>query len=574
MLVDWDAPIVMGDGVELRADVFLPDDGETHPVIMSLGPYAKGLAFQEGFAPMWRTLEAEHPDAVAGSSNRYQNWETADPEKWVPDGYVVIRVDSRGAGRSPGYLDILSPRETQDYYDCIEWAAAQPWSNGRVGLLGISYYAVNQWQVAALRPPHLAAICPWEGATDFYRELTHHGGILHVFLPQWYPVQVASMQHGAPDSPRHRVTGVPVTGPGVLSEEERAKNAADTVAALHDHALLDAYYRERSADLARITVPVLSAANWAHHLHTRGGFEGYAGVASEQKWLEVHGLQHWVEFYTDYGVALQKRFFGHFLQGQDTGWDKQPPVFLNVRRADGSFEQRAEEEWPLARTRWTAFHLDLVRGALAPAADPGERSAEFEALGDGLTFWTEPLAEELELTGPASASLRVASSTTDADLFLTLRVQDPDGRDVTFVSAMDPHGAIGLGWLRASLRKLDAARSEPYRPWHTFDERQPLTPGEPVDLEIEIWPTSVVVPAGHRLGVSVLGRDFAFPGAGPWPSAFGVAMRGNGTFVHTDPEDRGSDVYAGRTTLLSGGKHPSFLLLPVVPAGAGKAGSG
>ncbi len=279
MLVDWDAPITMGDGVELRADVFLPDDGETHPVIMSLGPYAKGLAFQEGFAPMWRTLEAEHPDAVAGSSNRYQNWETADPEKWVPDGYVVIRVDSRGAGRSPGYLDILSPRETQDYYDCIEWAAVQPWSNGRVGLLGISYYAVNQWQVAALRPPHLAAICPWEGATDFYRELTHHGGILHVFLPQWYPVQVASMQHGAPDSPRHRVTGVPVTGPGVLSEEERAKNAADTVAALHDHALLDAYYRERSADLARITVPVLSAANWAHHLHTRGGFEGYAGVA-------------------------------------------------------------------------------------------------------------------------------------------------------------------------------------------------------------------------------------------------------------------------------------------------------
>lgn len=565
MLVDWDAPITMDDGVELRADVFLPDDGATHPVIMSHGPYAKGLAFQEGFAPMWRTLADEHPDAVAGSSNRYQNWETADPEKWVPDGYVVIRVDSRGAGRSPGCLDIFSPRETRDYYECIEWAGVQPWSNGKVGLLGISYYAVNQWQVAALRPPHLAAICPWEGGTDFYRELSHHGGILHTFLQQWYPVQVASVQHGVAGSPWHRITGVPVTGPGVLSDEERAKNAADTVGAVHDHALLDAYYRERTADLPRITVPVLSAVNWAHHLHTRGGFEGYAGVASDRKWLEVHGLQHWVEFYTDYGVGLQKRFFGHFLQGRDTGWDDQPPVLLNVRRADGGFEQRPEEEWPLARTKWTAFHLDLDHRALAPSAAPAERSAGFDALGDGLTFWTEPLTDELELTGPASASLRVASSTTDADLFLTLRVQDPGGRDVTFVSATDPHGAVGLGWLRASLRKLDPARSEPYRPWHTFDERQPLTPGEPVDLQIEIWPTSVVVPAGYRLGVSVQGRDFEFPGAGPWPSESGVSMRGNGTFLHTDAEDRGSDVYAGRTTLISGGRQPSFLLLPVVP---------
>ncbi|MFI0710397.1 CocE/NonD family hydrolase [Streptomyces inhibens] len=566
MRIDWDEPITMDDGVALRADVYRPDDGGPHPVIMTHGPYAKGLSFQEGFQPMWHNLETEHPDALAGSSNRYQNWETADPDKWVPEGYVVIRVDSRGAGRSPGYLDIFSPRETQDYFHCIEWAGVQPWSNGKVGLLGISYYAVNQWQVAALRPPHLTAICPWEGACDFYRELTHHGGILHIFLQQWYPVQVASVQHGVENGPRHPVTGVRVAGPDVLSDAERAKNAADSVTALYEHPLLDAHYRDRTPDLSKITVPVLSATNWAHHLHTRGGFEGYAGVASDQKWLEVHGLQHWVEFYTDYGVALQKRFFGHFLKGEDTGWDDQPPVFLNVRRVDGSFEQRAEAEWPAARTEWTKFHLDLARNVLAPESDPTERSAEFDALGDGLTFWTEPLAETLEVTGPAAASLRVASSTADADVFLTLRVQDPDGRDVAFTSAMDPNGAIALGWLRSSLRKLDPARSEPYRPWHTYDERQPLTPGEPVDLQVEIWPTSVIVPAGYRLGVSVQGRDFEFPGEGPWPSAFGISMRGNGLFLHNDTKDRGSDVYAGRTTLISGGKHPSYLLLPVVPA--------
>src|ERR1700753_2046434 len=179
MRIEWDVPITMDDGLVLRADVFRPDTDGRFPLIMTHGPYAKGLAFQEGFAFAWANLEREHPDALAGSSNRYQNWETVDPEKWVPDGYVVVRVDCRGAGRSPGFLDIFSAQETRDYYECIEWAGVQPWSNGKVGLLGISYYAVNQWQVAALRPPHLAAICPWEGASDYYRELHRHRATPH-----------------------------------------------------------------------------------------------------------------------------------------------------------------------------------------------------------------------------------------------------------------------------------------------------------------------------------------------------------------------------------------------------------
>jgi len=564
VIIEWDVPIAMDDGLVLRADVFRPDDTVPHPVLMTHGPYAKGLAFQDGYAAMWANLEAEHPDALAGSSNLYQNWETVDPEKWVPDGYAVVRVDSRGAGRSPGYLDIFSPRETQDYYECIEWAGVQPWSNGKVGLLGISYYGVNQWQVAALQPPHLTAICPWEGATDFYREMTHHGGILNVFVNQWYPVQVSSVQYGTKEPPRSRATGEPVAGPEVLTDDELAENRADVVTALRERPLLDEFYQHRTAELSNITVPVLSATNWAHHLHTRGGFEGYLGVSSEQKWLEVHGFQHWVEFYTDYGVALQKQFFGHFLKGEDTGWQNQPPVTLNVRRVDGTFAKRAEQEWPLARTRWTKFHLDIENNALSNQRDETSREASFDAQGVGLTFWTEPLSGDMELTGPAAGYLRVSSSTTDADLFLTLRVQDPDGRDVTFPSAMDPHGIVGFGLLRASLRKQDPLRSKPYRPWHTFDERQPLVPGNPVDVQVEIWPTSVIIPAGYRLGVVVSGRDFEFAGDGPWPFTYGVSMRGNGIFVHTDPHDRGSDVYAGQTTLISGGEQASYLLLPVI----------
>ena len=163
-----------------------------------------------------------------------------------------------------------------------------------------------------------------------------------MFVRQWYPPQVAGVQHGVGErGPRHRGTGGLAAGPETLTEEELRANRADTPGLLREHPLLDDYYRDRSPDLSKITVPVLSAANWAHHLHTRGNFEGYARVSSQQKWLEAHGLQHWAEFYTDYGVRLQKRFFGHFLKGEDTGWDSQPPVLLQVRHVDGSFEERA-----------------------------------------------------------------------------------------------------------------------------------------------------------------------------------------------------------------------------------------
>ena len=178
MQVDWDAPITMDDGVVLRADVFRPTGAGKHPVILSYGPYAKGLSFQEGYKGNWARLTKAAPEVLEGSSNKYQNWELVDPEKWVPDGYACVRVDSRGAGRSPGHLDVWSPREAQDLYQCVEWAGTQPWSNGKVGINGISYYAMNQWQVAALNPPHLAALCIWEGSSDYYRELCRHGGIL------------------------------------------------------------------------------------------------------------------------------------------------------------------------------------------------------------------------------------------------------------------------------------------------------------------------------------------------------------------------------------------------------------
>ncbi len=125
MKIDWDAPIPMDDGIVLRADVFRPVAEGRYPVLLTYGPYAKGLAFQDGYPDAWETMAREHPDVPAGSSNLYQNWEVVDPEKWVPHGYVCVRVDSRGCGRSPGYVDPFSPRETRDFAACIEWAGEQ-----------------------------------------------------------------------------------------------------------------------------------------------------------------------------------------------------------------------------------------------------------------------------------------------------------------------------------------------------------------------------------------------------------------------------------------------------------------
>ena len=197
MLIEWDVPVPMDDGVILRADVFRPRTGGPNPVIMSHGPYGKNLPMQQGWPAQWKSLTTRWPEVLSGSSGRYFAWETVDPERWVPYGYAVARVDSRGAGKSPGFLDSFSPRETRDYAACIEWAAAQPWSTGKVGLNGISYYAINQWLVAGLQPPHLAAICPWEGAGDSYRDRVFHGGILCTFgRTLLAESQIVRVQHG------------------------------------------------------------------------------------------------------------------------------------------------------------------------------------------------------------------------------------------------------------------------------------------------------------------------------------------------------------------------------------------
>ncbi len=567
MQIDWDVPLAMDDGIVLRADVFRPAGDHKYPVILSYGPYAKGLDFREGYKSQWTRLIKAAPETLAGSSNKYQNWELVDPEKWVPDGYACVRVDSRGAGRSPGVIDCWSPRETRDFHDSIEWAGTQPWSNGKVGINGISYYAMNQWQVGATRPPHLAALCIWEGASDYYRELARHGGILCDFLGDWYSRQVLSVQNGVGDrGARNSLTGDSIAGPATLTDEQLRKNRADVGGEAARRRLIDDYYRARMPDFSQITVPLLSAANWGGQgLHPRGNFEGFLRTGSAQKWLEVHGDTHFTHFYSNYGAELQKKFFGHFLKGENSGWDKQPRVSLNVRRPGEKFELRAENEWPLARTQWTKYYLQPAAHGLGVELPNTATTIDYETTGDGVTFLTPPLTRDLEITGPVAARLWLSSDTADADVFLALRVFDPAGKEVVFVGSNDPRTPVGLGWLRASQRKLDPLESLPYRPWHTHDEELPLAPGAPVELDIEIWPTSIVVPPGFRVGLSVRGRDYEYDGTDARVAHAPYPMKGVGPFTHTDPHDRPPEIFGGSNTLhFADGKMP-YLLLPVIP---------
>jgi predicted acyl esterase len=262
---------------------------------------------------------------------------------------------------------------------------------------------------------------------------------------------------------------------------------------------------------------------------------------------------------------LQKRFFGHFLKGERTGWDRQPRVSLNIRRPGEHFTLRGETEWPIARTQWTKYFLQPDDKSLATEAPRTDATLAYETTGDGITFLTPSLTGELEITGPVAAKLWLSSDTTDADVFVVLRVFDAAGKEVVFIGSNDPRTPVGLGWLRASHRKLDPKESKPYRPWHTHDEEWPLTPGEPVELEVEIWPTCIVVPPGHRLGVTVRGKDYEYDG-----TDFGIAnspypMKGVGPFTHTDPGDRPPTLFGGRNMLhFAAGRMP-YLLLPIIP---------
>jgi uncharacterized protein len=564
MRIWWDAPITMSDGTVLRADAFLPLSEEPVPVIMTMGPYGKGRRIQdEPYAYRWQQLITQHPEVTEGSDCSYLTYETVDPQRWTAAGYAVVRVDERGTGASQGHLQIFSEQEPRDFYEAIEWAGTRPWCTGKVGLCGISYYAITQWNVAALQPPHLAAMCPWEGALDHYRDMTRHGGILsNLFFESWYPLQVLSNQHGlGSNGPINPWTGGPATGEQTLSESELATRRTDPLPGLRAHPLDDGWHQARTPDLSKITVPVLSAANWfGQGLHNRGNFEGFRGVASLDKWLEVHPGRHEEWFYLPHRVELQQRFFDHFLKGMDNGFQDSARVQLNIPHPDGSYTTRTADTWPLPDTAWQELHLHPTDHTLRTTTPTTQDTVSFDGLGEPVTFITEALDHDTIVAGPLAARLQVSTTATDADLFLTVRVFAPEGKEVTFDGASAPAQPLSNGWLRLSHRKLDPARSLPWLPLHPHDEQLPVDPGEIYPVQVEIWPTGTRLPAGYRLGLTIGGTDFARPGDYLGQSSL---------FLHNDTTDRPPSRFSGTTTLHFGPAHDNVLLTPYLAPTSG-----
>jgi len=475
----------------------------------------------------------------------------------------------------------MSKGTSEAFFDVVEWAASQPWSSGKVGLLGCSYFAGTQWRVAARQPKGLSAIIPWEGMSDYYRDRCRHGGILsNQFITFWWNRQVVSNQYGKPG--RKAANWGPDTIEGDLSPEELEKNRQDqTIDNVRNKFRDDEYYASKEFDLADVKVPLLSVANWGGILlHLRGNVQGYLHAGSELKYLRFITGRHDLPLYYDEEVELQRSFLDAFLKGDDRrGWSekgKLPPVDMALRKGDVGFNdaaaekaypRRTESEWPIARTQYTRYHLHPDQ-SLSPTAPTEEGKLSYPALGkldnpQLIQFTTPSFASETEITGHVTAHLSVSCSKasddqptapSDIDLFLTLRHLSPEGKEIFYTGTAGDPVPLTKGWLRTSLRKVhaDHPRHRDYLPHREYlsTDVQAVEADTVYEVDVEIWPTNVVVEQGARLVLEVSSGD----------------TQGTGIFGHNHPQDRSEEVFAGVNRLHFGGGHGNYVVLPVIPA--------
>lgn len=506
-ILEKDVRIPMRDNSYLVADVFRPKGSEPCPAIVTIGPHGKDRL-------PWRPGRREGVVEVSP----YTAYETPDPEWWCPRGYAHVRIDQRGLGKSPGAVSALTRQEAEDYYDAIQWAGTQKWCNGKVGLLGISIYAVNQWNVAGLRPPHLAAMIPWEGFTDLYRDFAYHGGVpADNFIEAWY---------------QQRILG---------NVNDQTKEVVNLPELLQNNPFDNEVYSRLRPDLERIDVPLFAVANWGSHgLHLRGMFEGFRRAGSKHKWLRVHGNPKLGDYYGEEGRFLQKEFFDYWLKGIKNSVMEWPRIQIAVRHENRNL-WRDEERWPLTDTWWTPYYLDAAGRLLKNEQAEYSGKASWDGEKGGVCFTTPPFKETVEITGPLAANLWVSSTEQDVDLFVAIRNLRPDGTEVLMLGE-EGLGPVTLGWLRVSHRELDVEKSTPYQPYHTHQVRKLLSPGQIVPINIEIWPTSMVFNKGNRLQLEIRCND----------------PEGLGDILHHHPLEK------GRHTIHTGEEHNSHLLLPIV----------
>ncbi len=482
MIIENDVRVTTRAGFDVSANVYRPDRDGRYPAIISMGPYGKD------------DLPVEYGGLFSNGQitvSEYAAFETPDPEFWTHYGYVVIAADSPGSGQSEGDLDLFGPIEAEAFYDLIEWAASQPWSNGSVGLSGESYFGVVQWYVAALSPPHLKAISPGEALTDIYRDAALHGGILADFIEPWTQYRIL---------PAKRPDAVLV------------RNVAE---AIEEHPLFDDYWAGWLPDLEAISTPAYVIASWPDHgLHTRGTLLGFEQLGSDNKWLEIHGRKKWEYYYSRESLERQRRFFDRYLKDIDNGWEEIPTVRYERRNAFYDGEIHYAGDWPIPGADHRVLFL-TADGLLDNDLPADSTSLRYTATdrNQQLAF-RHTFGNDTEITGSARLTLWVeAAGADDMDLYVGLSKLDRNGAEVRMAGYNDTeNGHVASGWLRVSHREVDPEMSTPVRPYLLHRQLRKLNSGERVRVDVEILPSSTMFRTGESLVVRIQGTEL--PGAG------------------------------------------------------------
>ena len=523
IIVENDVGVVVRDGTRLSARVFRPNAPGAYPVIMAFTAYGKDLG-PDAYPSVLLNALRPNFDMKSFEVSPWTTWEGPDPATWVPESYAVVYLDVRGYFASEGDASVLSPQEALDFYDAIEWAGTRAWSNGNVGLMGVSYLAISQWVAAGEQPPHLKAMVPWEGQTDPLREVLYHGGVPETAFTEFWLNRINGLANTPPLPPWQQFS------------------------ALHwTIQLLQLALPETAVNPELAAVPALICATWSDQgLHTRGSFEAYKDTMAQQKWLYTHGRPKWAAFYGSEAVAVQKQFFDHFLKGVDNGMDLVDPVRLEVRERIDQYEVRYETEWPIARTDYRQLYLDGTSGQLDETPPASTGAVTFDPLTDAASF-VITFDEDTELTGNMKLRLWVSTSDrNDMDLFVGVQKLDSDGEQVHFNAKTGyTLGPVAMGWLRVSERALDEALSTLWQPVLSHADPQLLTADEIVPVDIEILPSSTLFRAGESLRLVVQGRDlFEHP-----------------ALAHGYSEG----INVGAHTIHTGPTYDSHLLVPVIP---------
>ena len=528
--------IPTSDGITIDAEIFRPDGPGKFPALLGVHPYEKELQF----APIMPVgLNMANGGIEAGDYNFY-----------VRRGYVQVIASIRGSGKSGGHYLNYGPREVQDTAEVIEWIAGQPWCDGKVGMFGVSAFAVAQQQVAALKPPHLKAIFTPFGYTDFYRDKFYHGGILsHAFMQGWTTTidnmryESWCMEKWGKD--RYQEAIAQTLQDRDIREVpylvEALKNPTRGGNGLLVDILLNPldgdYFKERSVPYEKNPeIPAYHGGCWGiYGLHLPGAFRSWDQWKGPKKMIVGPPIYLDRPLYQYQYESM--RWFDYWLKGIENGIMEEPPIALFVT---GTGEWKTTMEWPLPETRWTPFYLHS--GGLLSEHEfwPNEGSSTFEdsLFNRGhLTFMTPPLIENTEIIGPVA--LNLYASTTDREVlwFISLLDIDPQGNETL----------LTRGWLRGSQRELDVKRSKPWQPCHSHAKREPLTPNEIYEFNIEIRPYGILFKAGHRIGVRIKSVDDEKPTNFLQAIGMGHLWRQS----------------ASRVTVYHNSEFPSHLLLPV-----------